>query len=116
MIIDAHCHAWETWPYQPPVPDPARGRVEQLLHEMDSNGVERAVIICARIGDNPGNVDYAMDAARRWPGRLTVFPDLESRWSPDYRTPGASQRLREALRRWQFAGLTMYLAESEDGS
>ena len=40
MIVDAHCHAWATWPYQPPVPDPeSRGRIEQLLFEMDQNGV-----------------------------------------------------------------------------
>ena len=31
MIVDAHCHVWERWPYQPPVPDPdARARAEQL--------------------------------------------------------------------------------------
>ena len=36
MVIDSHTHAWKYWPYQPPVPDPeSRGRVEQLLWEMD---------------------------------------------------------------------------------
>ena len=54
MIIDSHCHAWATWPYKPPVPDPeSRGRVEQLLHEMDVNGVDQAVIVCAQIDHNP---------------------------------------------------------------
>lgn len=117
MILDGHCHIWENWPYQPPVPDvAARARAEQLLYEMDANGVERAVVICARIGDNAGNVDYAFDAARRHGGRLVVFPDLECRWSADYRTRGARDRLAAALNRWQFAGFTMYLDESEDGT
>ena len=36
MIIDSHTHAWPRWPYQPPVPDDeSRGKIEQLLHEMD---------------------------------------------------------------------------------
>jgi L-fuconolactonase len=117
MILDGHCHIWENWPYQPPVPDIAsRARAEQLLYEMDANGVDCAVVICARIGDNAGNVDYAFDAARRHGDRLIVFPDLESKWSPDYRKPGARDRLAAALDRWQFSGFTMYLTEEEDGS
>ncbi|HVW94125.1 MAG TPA: amidohydrolase family protein [Devosia sp.] len=116
MIIDAHCHVWENWPYQPPVPDPqSRARVEQLLYEMDANEVERAVIICARLGDNPGNVDYALSAVARYPERLIAFPDLECRWSMDYRRPGALGRLDEALGRWDFGGFTLYLDEQDEG-
>jgi L-fuconolactonase len=117
MILDGHCHVWENWPYRPPVPDIAsRGRAEQLLYEMDVHGVERAVVICARLGDNADNIDYAMDAAGRHPGRLIVFPDLESKWLPDYQTPGARIRLEAALARWSFQGFTTYLTEEEDGS
>src|SRR5215216_491670 len=44
MIVDSHCHAWRTWPYQPPVPGPtSRGTVEQLLWEMDQHGVLRVL-------------------------------------------------------------------------
>jgi predicted TIM-barrel fold metal-dependent hydrolase len=117
MRFDAHTHVWENWPYQPAVPDPTtRARAEQLLYQMDANGVERAVVICARIGDNPGNVDYAFAAAARHPGRLVVFPDLECRWSPDFRTPGAAERLEQALSHWDFLGFTLYLEEAEDGA
>ena len=117
MITDAHCHVWEKWPYTPAVPDPtSRASIEQLLFEMDSNGVDNAVIICARIGDNPRNVDYAVDAAARYPGRLVVFPDLECKWSADFRAAGAVDRLQTSLERWDFVGFTMYLDESEDGS
>jgi predicted TIM-barrel fold metal-dependent hydrolase len=90
MIVDAHTHVWESWPYVPSVPDPkSRGRVEQLLYEMDAAGVERSVVICARIGENSGNVDYAFEAAHRHAGRVVVFPDLECKWAPDFRSPGA---------------------------
>jgi predicted TIM-barrel fold metal-dependent hydrolase len=82
---------------------------------MDAAGVERAAVICARIGDNPRNVDDAFAAASRHPGRLVVLPDLESRWSADYGTPGAEARLEEALTRWEFRAFTLYLDEKDDG-
>ena len=45
MIFDAHCHAWEHWPYQPQVPDAhSRARAERLLWEMDQAGVEKAIL------------------------------------------------------------------------
>ena len=116
MIVDAHVHVWENWPYLPEVPDPGRARVEQLLHEMDANGVERSVIICARIGENASNVDYALEAAHRYQGRFTVFPDLECKWAADFRSTGAVGRLEKAMARWDFVGFTMYLDEAEDGS
>src|SRR5215217_1512875 len=76
MIIDSHCHAWPRWPYQPPVPDDeSRGRVEQLLNEMDLHGVDQAVVICARIERNPDNNDYIAEQARRYADRLHQFPD-----------------------------------------
>ena len=69
MIVDSHCHAWRYWPYQPPVPDPtSRGMVEQLLFEMDRNGVDRAVVVCARIDHNPDNNDYVAECVRALPG------------------------------------------------
>jgi predicted TIM-barrel fold metal-dependent hydrolase len=115
MIIDAHCHIWENWPYQPPVPDhSSRARAEWLLWEMDVAGVERAVVVCAAIGDNPKNVDYAFEAAGAHPGRFLVFPDLECRWSSDYRRPGAARRLQAALSRWDFIGFTHYPDEADD--
>jgi predicted TIM-barrel fold metal-dependent hydrolase len=117
VIVDAHCHVWEHWPYQPPVPDPAtRARADQVLFEMDANGVERAVIICAAIGGNDRNTDDAFAAAARHPGRFVVFPDLECRWSPHYQTPGAVGRLEAALARWDFSGFTVYLEEAGDGA
>jgi len=117
MIIDSHCHVWARWPYDPPVPDPEhRAAPGGLLWHMDRNGVDRAIVICAGIGDNPQNADFAFAAAERSDGRLEVFPDLECRWSPDFRAPGARQRLQSALGRWKFRGFTSYLDEAENGA
>ncbi len=90
MILDAHCHTWARWPYQPAVPDPdSRGAAANLVWEMDRAGVERAVIICAAIGENADNNDYAAAQAGRFDGRLVPFADIDSRWAP-----------RRGFRRW----------------
>jgi predicted TIM-barrel fold metal-dependent hydrolase len=116
VIIDSHCHAWTTWPYDTTVPDPgSRGRIEQLLFEMDRNGVDRAVLICARIDFNPDNNDYVAEAASRHPDRIVPFPDVDCSWSPEYHTPGAAARLAAVGDRWPIAGFTHYLGEANDG-
>ena len=117
MIIDSHCHAWETWPYQPPVPDPdSRGRIEQLLFEMDACGVDRAAIVCANIDHNPANDDYIAEEVRKRPDRFVQIADVDSFWSATYHTPGAAQRMAAAAERWPLAGFTHYLAAEDDGS
>ena len=104
MIVDSHCHAWTTWPYDTSVPDPQhRGTIERLLFEMDKEGVDKAVLICARIDHNPANNQYVFEASRRWPDRVVQFPDIDSGWSPEYHTPGATDRLRAAIDRWGIA-------------
>jgi len=117
MIIDSHCHAWATWPYQPPAPDPeTRGRAEQLLFEMDQNGVERALVVCAQIDHNPDNNKYVAAARRRHPERLLQVADVDSRWSSTYHTAGADARLRAVAERWPLAGFTHYLRADDDAS
>jgi predicted TIM-barrel fold metal-dependent hydrolase len=116
MIIDSHCHAWRYWPYQPPVPDPTgRGVVEQLLFEMEQNGVDRAVVVCARIDHNPDNNDYIADCVRRWPGRLVQFADVDCSWTEVYHTPGAADRLTSAVRSYGLKGFTHYVRADDDG-
>jgi predicted TIM-barrel fold metal-dependent hydrolase len=116
-IIDSHCHAWPRWPYQPPVPDDEqRGRVELLLHEMDTNGVDAALIVCAQIERNSENNAYIAEQVARHPARLHQLADLDSFWSPMHHQPGAAERLREIAGRWQIKGFTHYLSEDEDGS
>jgi L-fuconolactonase len=116
VIVDSHCHAWTTWPYDTSVPDPSsRGTVGQLLFEMDRHGVDRAVVICARIDHNPDNNAHVATEAARHPDRLVAFPDVDSNWSPEYHTPGAADRLRDAAERWTVSGFTHYLGETNDG-
>lgn len=116
MIIDSHCHAWERWPYQPPIPDDEhRGKIEQLLNEMDLNGVDRAAVVCAGIDRNPENNTYIADQVQRFPDRLVQFVDLDSFWSQTHNTPGAAERLSVMIDEWPIKGFTHYLAEDESG-
>jgi L-fuconolactonase len=116
MIIDAHCHAWERWPYEPAVPDARRGAVENLLWEMDRSGVDRAVLICASIGGNANNNLYACEAAAKSGGRLIAFIDADSRWQPTHQTPGAAKRLHRLIERLEPRGVTHYMREDTDAS
>ena len=62
-ILDSHSHAWRRWPYKPEVPDELeRARLDQLVYEMDGNGVSEALIVCAAIEANADNIDYVAAA------------------------------------------------------
>lgn len=122
MIVDAHAHAWERWPYDPRVLDPAtRGSVDALLYEMDAAGVDRALVVCAAIGAgdprtaNPDNNGYVARAAAAHPARLAVLADVDSRWSATYHRPGAAHRLERTLAETGAVGVTHYLADDVDG-
>ena len=117
MIIDSHCHAWRFWPYVPTVPDPeSRGTIEQLLWEMDQNGVDRAALVCARIDHNPDDNDYIAGAVKRFPDRLYQIADVDCEWWPTYQAPGAADRLAEAVAAYHLKGFTHYVKKSDDGS
>ena len=117
MIVDSHCHAWRRWPYQPPVPDPqSRGLVEQLLWQMDRNGVDQAAVVCARIDHNPDNNDYVAECVRSHPDRLYQIADVDCSWSDTYHTPGAAERLAQAVERYGLRGFTHYVRTDDDGA
>ena len=117
MIIDSHTHAWPRWPYQPPVPDDeSRGTIEQLLNEMDLHGVDQAVLVCARIDHNSDNNDYIADSVKCYPDRIIQFADIDCSWTETYHTPGAVDRLTEALDKYALKGYTHYLRGDDDGS
>ena len=115
MILDAHCHAWARWPYQPPVPDPTRGSAANLLWEMDRAGVARAVVICAGIGGNPANFADVVACTEGAGDRLVPFVDLDCRWHPTHHAPGAPARWRAALDAAPgLRGVTHYMVEDAD--
>ncbi len=115
MIIDSHTHAWKCWPYEPKVPDvESRGRVEQLLWEMDRCHVDRAVLVSARVEYNSDNNEYGAECAARYPDRLSHFADVDCMWSSTYHTPGAAERLRAAVERYSIVGFTHYVDDDTD--
>ncbi len=117
MIIDSHCHAWTYWPYTPAVPDPeSRGRIEQLLFEMERHGVDRALVVCARIDHNPHNNEYIAEQVAAYPDRLFMAADVDCCWWPTYHTPGAAQRLAATADTLPIVAFTHYLADDDDGA
>lgn len=122
-LVDSHCHAWSRWPYDAAVPDPDhRGSVDGLLYEMDLHHVERAVVVCARIGGDIGsahanddNNEYVAAAVRDHPDRLVAFPDVDCVWRPEHHTPGAADRLRRATDSADVRGFTHYVGATDDG-
>lgn len=115
MIIDSHCHGWPSWPFDPPVPDPgSRGRLDQLIWEMDRAEVEQAVVVCAGFPGNRGNADYVTRFAARHGKRLHVFADVDCLWAPTYHTDGAADRLTRIATRLGLRGFTHYLRDDVD--
>lgn len=116
-IIDAHCHAWRHWPYQPLVPDPlSRANADRLLWEMEQSGVASAILISASIDHNPDNAGDSATWARASGSRLLAFPDVDCRWHPSHHSVGAAQRLQAVVRRLHPIGFTHYLFEDRDPS
>ena len=124
MIADSHCHAWRRWPYDKSVPDPDhRGSIEALLYEMDTHGVTRASVVCARIGDGAGgegfgnedNNDYVANFALKHPDRISTWVDADCVWRKDHHAPGAAQRLRTEITKNQAQGFTHYVDGKNDG-
>jgi L-fuconolactonase len=79
-IVDSHCHASHAW-FLP---------VEALVHEMDQNGVEHAILIQIR-----GQYDnsYQQECVRRFPGRFATVVGLDYDRSD---APAELARLAEA--------------------
>lgn len=74
MIVDTHAHVGTSW-FEP---------VETLIHQMDANGVQKAVLV-----QHAGNYDntYLLDCAARHKGRFSVVGLV------DEVTPTATQDL-----------------------
>jgi len=75
-IVDAQVHLWKAnspdWPWtpgaRPQLPEPFT--IERALPMMDEAGVDRVVIVPPSLNDRN---DYALEAARRYPGRFGVM-------------------------------------------
>ncbi len=98
MIADAHAHTWSTWPYaraglaggSPPACD-----VDALLATLDENGVDRALVVAARLEAHAGNNEYVLEAAARHPDRLWAAVEVGSFFAPPDSAP--ADRLRHLV-------------------
>lgn len=124
MLFDSHCHAWRRWPYDTAVPDAhSRGSIEALLYEMDAHGVERATVVCARIGGGAGGRGFANDDnngyvarfAATHPDRITTLVDVDCLWRDEHHTPGAAGRLLAEVEQNAAIGFTHYVNTENDG-
>lgn len=75
---------------------------------MDSADVGAAVVVCTEKPEYPNNNRDVLEAARRHPGRLIAFPDVDSAWGPNYRQPGGAERLAALVSATAVKGITHY--------
>ena len=79
VIVDTHCHVSPAW-YEP---------AESLLHQMDANGVEHAILV--QMHGQTSN-EYQFECVHRFPDRLASVVLVDSE-SPD--AVGQLERLAE---------------------
>ena len=90
---------------------------------MDANGVSRAALVCARIGGGAGgegfanedNNKYVSKFAKKFPDRLTAWVDVDCMWRQEHHTPGAANRLRKEIEKFNAPGFTHYVNSENDG-
>jgi predicted TIM-barrel fold metal-dependent hydrolase len=82
---------------------------------MDRSGVDKAMIVSATLPGNEDNNDYGARAVAAHPDRFLQMVDVDSRWSPEYHTPDAAERLERVVARYEPAGVSHYLRPDNDG-
>jgi L-fuconolactonase len=109
MLVDAHTHVFELWPFAP-VPDPKfRGSAELLCHEMNDAKVDRALVIASTVGGNHANNSFILSAAARHGEQLVPFLQVCPRAKAGH--PSPLDQLRLFTDSGLFAGLTMVVDE-----
>lgn len=106
MIADAHAHAWPSWPY----PGTGHADADALLREMDAVGVERALLVAARIGA-PGDEDdnsYLAHATHLHLDRFDLAIEIDGRWSVEHGMPGAVDRFERWIGTAGLAAVALY--------
>ena len=79
MIVDAHVHVWEVPPIapvgqtspKPIIPQGEAGTAEELIDDMDANGVDKAVLVQASFSTWYNR--YVADSARKFPDRFVAM-------------------------------------------
>ncbi len=96
MVVDTHCHAGTNW-FEP---------VEMLVHQMDMNGVEKAVLI-----QHVGNFDnrYLVECMRRFPERFVAVVGV------DVARPDAADTLERMAREAGVVGIRLHPTHRSPG-
>ena len=97
FIVDSHCHAGINW-FEP---------VELILHQMNLNGVEKAVLI-----QHGGNYDnrYLIECVKRFPGRFAAVIAV------DPTQPDSPATLESLAKQEGVAGLRLRPTDRSPGS
>ncbi len=95
--VDTHCHAGTNW-FEP---------VEMLLHQMDMNAVDKAVLI-----QHGGNYDnrYILDCVRRYPGRFVAVVGV------DVARPDAPKTLERLAKESGVVGIRLHPRDRSSGN
>ena len=97
------------------MPNPeSHGRVEKLLWEMDRNGVDHAVLVCANLDHNPRNNEYGAESAKRYPRPHHLLRRRRLLLVAHLPHTGAAARLAETADRLELKGFTHYLTDDYD--
>lgn len=116
MIIDSHCHAWRTWPYEPAVAQPEEhASLQRAWRELVSWGVSSALVVAARLTGNSDNNEWLTAQAPAFDGVFAIAADWDSRWLPTYHAPDADARLGAILREMRPRAVAHYLGDADDG-
>jgi predicted TIM-barrel fold metal-dependent hydrolase len=86
-----------------------------LVYELERNDVAAAVVVGAGINANRRNNSYLLALERRWPGMIFAFPDHDSYWALPSDSSTAHS-LEALLATHPFRGISLYLADDEDGT
>src|SRR5262245_45425678 len=115
LIADSQVHIWAAstperpWPQKSITPHrPVPFSAEDLLHEMEAAGVDRAVIV-PPTWEGLRN-DVALAAAQRYPQRFAVMGRL------DVSTPGAREQFANWLKPPGMLGMRLTMKLREDFS
>ncbi|MFH1141830.1 MAG: amidohydrolase family protein, partial [Chloroflexota bacterium] len=97
LIVDSHCHAGTNW-FEP---------VEMLVHQMDMNGVAKAVLI-----QHGGNHDnrYLLECVRRFPERFVAVVGV------DVARPDAPETLERIAKERGVVGIRLHPRDRSPGN
>lgn len=94
-IVDSHVHVWRRHP------------LDEMLAEMETAGVDKAIIIGAVNADNPDNNEHIAECVRDHPGTIAALADI------DIKAEDAQAKIEWALEDLGLQGFSHYLSPED---